>query len=457
MFSELVTTVSRGAVDDRPRDLGRRRPAGQADRRALGHPRRRLGRDPQLLLAVPRRCDTAAAARTARPGPPRPRACGRAGAGPRAAAGRAGSSPADTPSSAASSPTPTLPSRRQLARGSLPSRSACRMTRSLVRRPDVAMRVVSCTISGIYSLRSERNRARDRDASRQSGAGPPGSPPSARRQCSRSPASASSRSAAARRSTWPRPMRRPREAAGAGETDAFPASEMPADAHVRPGGRDLALGHDHRGRAPARPALPGGAQRSRSPRSPARRCAERRDRGDRARLRRRGVGRPDPLRDDGAGAPAGLARHRRRPARPRRPSACSRLPLPDATRPTSRFVFLGARLDGRAGQRGRAQAARGGRRVGRGVPGDGVPPRPDQRRRRRHAGVADRRRRRRPCSTPPRAAGVGDRARTARARSPRSCSPSASAVALARARGLDPDHPVPDPIGGAAMRCRAQT
>ena len=99
-------------------------------------------------------------------------------------------------------------------------------------------------------------------------------------------------------------------------------------------------------------------------------------------------------------------------------------PVPDLTRARAlRVPRLG--LDGRPGQRGRAQAAGGGRGVGRRLPRDGVPPWPDQRQRRRDARLADRRgrsrraRRRRP-------RGLGDRRERHAARSPRSCSPSAS-------------------------------
>ena len=105
-----------------------------------------------------------------------------------------------------------------------------------------------------------------------------------------------------------------------------------------------------------------------------------------------------------------------------------------------RFAFLGAGLDGRPGQRGGAEAARGRRRVGRGLPGDGVPPRPDQRERRRARWSGRSAPSTPPCSTTPPA--------PARPSPTNGASPLASlvlaqrvAVALARARNLDPDHP----------------
>ena len=53
MFSEFVTTVSRGVATSARATSVVVVPAGQPDRGALGDPRRRLARDPQLLLAVP--------------------------------------------------------------------------------------------------------------------------------------------------------------------------------------------------------------------------------------------------------------------------------------------------------------------------------------------------------------------------------------------------------------------
>ena len=54
MLSELVTTVSRGMPHQGARDLGRRGAPGEADRGALAHPGRGLACDPSLLLAKPR-------------------------------------------------------------------------------------------------------------------------------------------------------------------------------------------------------------------------------------------------------------------------------------------------------------------------------------------------------------------------------------------------------------------
>ena len=115
------------------------------------------------------------------------------------------------------------------------------------------------------------------------------------------------------------------------------------------------------------------------------------------------------------------------------------MPVPDVTGARAvRVPRLG--LDRRPGQRGGAQAARGGRRVGRGLPGDGVPatarsaPTPTRRWCGRSARSIP------ACSTMPSAPDL---------RSPSTApSPLASlvlaqrvAVALARARNLDPDHP----------------
>ena len=172
-----------------------------------------------------------------------------------------------------------------------------------------------------------------------------------------------------------------REQAGHGMTDAFPASEHALRPRLRPGAGDQPLRHHHRGAASVLRELPPGpavtaitadgaradrrAGRSRwccsttwtsgrwcRPGSPPRTLA----------LLRAHLG--EDLAPVAEQARAALRRRAGRRAARRR---AGQLPRP--------------RLDGRAGPRGGAQAARGGPAVDRVVPGDGVPARPDQHRR----------------------------------------------------------------------------
>ena len=98
------------------------------------------------------------------------------------------------------------------------------------------------------------------------------------------------------------------------------------------------------------------------------------------------------------------------------------------------------RLDRRPGRRGGAQVPRGRTGVGRVLSGDGVPPRPDQRRRAGHARVVPR-----PTPTPtssPTSAPPAHRWwRATSTRWPSSSRCSAQRCALAEAKGLDPDNP----------------
>ena len=116
------------------------------------------------------------------------------------------------------------------------------------------------------------------------------------------------------------------------------------------------------------------------------------------------------------------------------------------------FTFLGRGWTVGLAQRGRAEDARGGAGLDRGLPGDGVPPRPDQHRRPGPAGLV--------FGAPP--DGLADEVARHRRdrRRDRDLDPLAelvrvqrSAVALAARRGLDPDRAAPpDPLRGAAKR-----
>ena len=259
-------------------------------------------------------------------------------------------------------------------------------------------------------------------------------------QAARARARASRSSAAGPRTTSPRRSpaaprvaghRRDRRVRGLGDAARPP---------LRPGGRDLALGHHDRGRArrsrrcpPATPSLAISAV-------------------------------PDtPVVQPPATRSSCRSPTRPRSCRPASPPRCSRCcartsattsapaiadaeallaqPLPVEPAEFEQFVFLGrgwtVGLAFEAALKFREAAGR----VGRGLSGDGVPPRADQRRRPGHARVVPGRRRRRTWSR--------DDPRHRRHRSSRAeLDPMAelvtlqrAAVALAQSRGLDPDQP----------------
>ena len=208
---------------------------------------------------------------------------------------------------------------------------------------------------------------------------------------------------------------------------------------LRPPGRDLPLGHDQRGACGCSSAA---RRRHADPRDHRRRrLAVRRAGGGRgrARLRRRGVGRPDPVCDHRARAPAGGDRRRHR-CRGRRGRRALTEPAARPDRRTSRFAFLGAgwtvglaneaalKLREAAGAWAEAYPAMEYRHGPISANADDTLVWPIGARRPRRA------RRRRPRRLAP-------SPRTAPARSPSLVLAQRVAVALARARNLDPDHP----------------
>ena len=176
-----------------------------------------------------------------------------------------------------------------------------------------------------------------------------------------------------------------REAAGHGETDAFPASEVPATRRYdrmvfvsRTGTTTEVLDALRR--------VPSGVTTTAVAADPGSPLPARGGYGRPAGFFGRTVRGLQPLhhqhdrpapRAPGRGPPrpAGRRRSRTGPAAAARTGRTPRVHLP---RP---------RLGGRGGRRGGAEAARGLAHLGRVVPGDGVPARPDQRQRPRHRGL----------------------------------------------------------------------
>src|SRR3954469_8516414 len=136
-----------------------------------------------------------------------------------------------------------------------------------------------------------------------------------------------------------------------------PGLRAPARAPLRRAGGDLALGYHERGRAcaAARPRRAHGGHHHRC------RLARRRARRqhDRPRLRGRAVGRADPVRDDGARAAARERASRGNRTRGRGRQARARAQAPDRSRRRRAVDVPRPWLDGRAGARGGAEAARG--------------------------------------------------------------------------------------------------
>ena len=247
--------------------------------------------------------------------------------------------------------------------------------------------------------------------SHRPGSGPATCSPTSATGC-RSPASASPSSVAARRGSWLRPMPRCASPRGAGETDAFAASQFPTGAFVRPGAsRSRAPGTTtevlraiSRSAAPvtAITAVHGApvADRRAGPRSSSTSPTS-------SRSSRR-------VRHDDADAAPRVARRAVEPVVARRRSRI--LDGGDASRPGGRrggaVQLPGPGMGRRDRERGRAEDARGGARVDRELSADGVPARPDLDRRagpgglglrragarpaRRHRGHRRDRRRRRP-------------------------------------------------------------
>ena len=229
-----------------------------------------------------------------------------------------------------------------------------------------------------------------------------------------------------------------REAAGHGETDAFPASEYRFDRTLRPCRGDLPVRHHHRGAAGAR--------------------ASRGRRADHGGHGRRGSGdrRAQPPHDrpaDGGRGVGGADRvphHRRSPSSAPRSATTSRACAgrrragahrPAPGRPDSdRAGDLRRRRLGRRDRRGGgAQVPRGRRLLDRVLPGDGVPTRPDQRERAGHRRLGLRRRAGRLRS---RRTGHGRGLRGERRRPDgRPVRAQRLAVALAHRAGRDPDRP----------------
>ena len=179
----------------------------------------------------------------------------------------------------------------------------------------------------------------------------------------------------------------------------------------------------------------------------------------RARLRRRAVGRADGVRHDGADAAARLARASRssrviaqadggaRPAPRRYPAELEHGRPGHLPRP-------GLGLRHRAG--GRAEDARGRPAVDRGLPADGVPPRPDLDRpaRPRGLGLRPPGRRASPATSPRPARRWST---TTSTRSPTWCGPSCSPCAGPRPQRPRPGPAAsPDPLGRAGRRAAAR-
>ena len=207
MLSELVTTVSRGVRDQRPRDLGGGRTAGQPDRGALGRPAPPpRGRS----AASPRRggrCGSAAAARRARRGATAP---------PCVRASRCCSSSRRRSRRMVAGDTPELGgeladadaavARQALEDAGQPvSLAHARKSteRDLTAQP---LYLASILAYSRHEMSAIEREIMTQPADWRSAAGRCGG---ACRRSSRSPASGSRRSAAARRCTWPRPTRRP--------------------------------------------------------------------------------------------------------------------------------------------------------------------------------------------------------------------------------------------------------
>ena len=168
-----------------------------------------------------------------------------------------------------------------------------------------------------------------------------------------------------------------REAAGQGETDAFAASEMPAGRRYD---RVVVLSpvrHHDRDPAAARPAGRRRADRGDHRRrgDPGRRGGRRRDR---AGLRRRAVGRADQVRHHRAGAAAGPPGRGHRPRWPRRPETALAEPLPAALAGARQFTFLGTGWTYGLASEAALKLREAAGLVDRGLPGDGVPARPDR-------------------------------------------------------------------------------
>ena len=246
-----------------------------------------------------------------------------------------------------------------------------------------------------------------------------------------------------------------REAAGHGETDAFAASEFPRGRALRRGAGDLAVGHHHRGAATllgrGRPRGSPTLAITAVPDSPVAQAA--------------GAAVALPFADERSVVQTRFATtalvllrahlgHRHRAGGRRRrarcwPSRCRSTPTGVRPLPVPR-----PRLDGRARLRGGAEAARGGAGLDRGLPGHGVPARPDRGGRRRARLVW--RSARSTTAWPPTSARTG--AHPGRPRPPSAGDAGARAPAGGRPRRRPRPRPrrppQPDPIGGAAMRRR---
>ena len=211
-------------------------------------------------------------------------------------------------------------------------------------------------------------------------------------RAARAAGSGSRSSAAARRCSWPGPTPRCARRPAQGETDAFPASELPLRPLVRPRRRD----HPLRAPPPRSLDLLGAAAGvdaapPRSPPTPATPVAEL---ADRRRRPRRWPTEQSVVQTRFPTTALALLRAlarrgpRRRRSPPRRTALAAPLPVEPGDIASSRSSAAAGRRPRRGGG---AEVPRGGRRLDRGVPGDGVPPRADQRERRGHRGVGVRR------------------------------------------------------------------
>ncbi len=217
---------------------------------------------------------------------------------------------------------------------------------------------------------------------------PPTVPPD---RPARGPASGSRSSAAARRGSWRWRTRPCAKRAGHGETDAFQASEFPR--------RPRATTGSSRSPAPAPPprcstCSPRCATASPPPCSsatPRRRPRQAGRRGRGAAVRRRALGGADPLRDHRPRRCSGPHLGEDLAALAADAESPSRSPLPLDPAELEQVTFLGRGWTVGLAQEAALKCREAAGVLGRGVPGDGLPARPDLHRRARPAGLGLRR------------------------------------------------------------------